>query len=249
MFKKGEIVRIKEINRTYKILEINKFGIKLNKIDRSWYSEDELEEISDQINNEVEPLLADYLQSFIGNKFYYYGAGEVTYKGKFGKELAFETDEGDTYYSDFEGKLNGDQLVFPPNRYMSWNKWLTINTLPKTWDDLKKRCLIDECYVETKKAMPQWKDWISERCGDSEFEKSLLAEIKIHQLIEKGYGGYPSFKHWRVGFIHQIVPDEGEGFKIVKNVLMPKGPMFFEKKYAEEFIKYNESLLRTYYGN
>lgn len=246
MFKKGEIVKIKETNQSYRILEINKFGVKLNKGNRSWYSEDELDKIPDRINA-VRPTLADHLQSFIGSHFYYYGVGEVIYKGQFDEELAFETDEGDTYYSDLNGKSNGDQVVFPLTQKRNWDLWLREYTSPKTWKDLEERGLIERCYVETNVCIGI--DVISDRCGLSNFEKSLLAEIKIRQLIEKGYGGYPSFKHWKTGFICQIIPDEGEGFKIIKNVFMPKGPLFYEQKYAEEFLKYNEPLLRMYYGN
>lgn len=155
------------------------------------------------------------------------------------------------FYKDY----NGECMLFPSKDQRDWNKWVEEQKtkVPKTWSELAKEQEVHLQSVATS-------DLMLDYSGDTPIEKSAAALLKIHQLIEVGYGGnvlYNKEGHWDdgiYGYTINICPSSKtylDGYEIIpierrNNVVSPI--MFKTKEYAEEFIKYEENcrLLRIF---
>lgn len=154
-----------------------------------------------------------------------------------------------------EGKdMDGNLAIFPSKTQRDWNKWLEDQKpkAPKTWSQYIKNNTI-----RPYAALRNTKGY-NIPVDDSPIEKSALALLKIHQLIEVGYGGYPTKEDydkanderlWTVriyktddnDFIFCVMPLDGECFK--NNIA------FHTIEQANEFISYPENiqLLKDYF--
>lgn len=203
--------------------------------------------------------LCEILKDHVGETFWCPLVGNVTYKGSDG-ELVFFQYGYSIIDIPYDGKdMNNNIAIFPSKDQRDWNKWIEEQKIkvPKTWSELKN----------AKGLCPQILGCKSDSCStydgtekDTPIEKSALALLKIHQLIEVGYGGNVlcnKEKHWEggiIGYTISIKPSSKsylDGYEIIpierkNNVVSPI--MFKTKEYAEKFIKYEEncSLLRIF---
>lgn len=166
-----------------------------------------------------------------------------------------------TRYGGLEGPISeegtdmdGNLAIFPSKTQRDWNKWLEDQKpkAPKTWSQYIKNNTI-----RPYAALRNTKGY-NIPVDDSPIEKSALALLKIHQLIEVGYGGYPTKEDydkanyerlWTVriyktddnDFIFGASPLDGECFK--NNIA------FHTIEQANEFISYPENiqLLKDYF--
>ena len=195
--------------------------------------------------------LCEILKGHEGEIFYSPLYGNMTFveirKG-YAYPLIF-TLKGKDYYLTSNGKFNLDNaecLIFPSKDQRDWNKWIEEQKpkTPKTWKEL----------IEAN----QNKSYgviISTRgtgIADEPIEKSALALLKIHQLIEVGYGGNVKNRD-RVNFYIIQWSYECNRF-IIRNFgpfLEDSGtPLCFHtKKQAIEFLSYPENvqLLKDYF--
>ena len=147
----------------------------------------------------------------------------------------------------------GEMLLFPSKDQRDWNKWIEEqkSKVPKTWSEL---CKTNKCTIYHLSVIDEM-GWV-QGVDNTPIEKSSLALLKIHQLIEVGYGGnvlYNKEGHWDggiYGYTISIRPSSKkylDGYEIIpierkNNIVSPI--MFKTKEYAEEFIKY-ERFMRS----
>lgn len=160
-------------------------------------------------------------------------------------------------YKDFLGLQ-----LFPSKDQLDWNKWDKENNsknikIPKTWEEYKQYFDINKDDLCVDLSGKSNNGWIRR---ETPIEKSALALLKIHQLIEVSYGGNVlnnKEKYWEdgvIGYTINICPSSKtylDGYEIFpierhNNIISPI--MFKTKEYAEEFIKHEEncSLLRIF---
>lgn len=153
------------------------------------------------------------------------------------------TKEG-RYYDEPDAEC----VLFPSKEQRDWNKWIEGNKpRPETWSKLCQLRLQKSIYANIDK------DDISlETKMDSPIEKSALALMKIHQLIEVGYGGNIDYKEkLDINSLYYIpIYDfEKDSFHttITSNTLAVIA--FHTEAQAKKFISYPENvqLLKDYY--
>lgn len=188
--------------------------------------------------------LAEILKGHEGEKFYSTLYGDVFFE-RIRKDgiINFVCNTGDIIpccvLSNGKITSSGEVVIFPSKNQRDWDKWNEESNarLPKTWSDLIKqnsgRSYIlgngfGEVYFTSK--------------GSTRIEKSALALLKIHQLIEVCYGGHPNklYESWTVDS-HAFVPEINNYG--VRHIL------FSTKEYAKEFLSYPENiqLLKEYF--
>lgn len=155
-------------------------------------------------------------------------------------------------YSNGTFREDGEIMLFPSKDQRDWNKWVEEQKpeapkIPKTCSDIIKA-------NETSSVMA------SINCPDciegttnnnTPIEKSALALLKIHQLIEIGYGGYPTMyeKMYKSDKIRTIGIDFDYNFYIEEYTIPSNHIAFHTKEQAEEFLKHSENiqLLKDYF--
>lgn len=150
------------------------------------------------------------------------------------------------------GFKNGECLLFPSKEQRDWNKWLEEQKLkvPKTWEKLKRSNTIYTHY--SLNYIVDDKDYFT-AIGTNLIEKSALALLKIHQLIEVGYGGNITNEEWKNTTKSKwyFVPNVADLFdvKYSQNYNMKRNIAFHTKEQAEEFLLYPENveLLKDYF--
>lgn len=193
--------------------------------------------------------LCEILKGHEGETFYSPIFGDLTFVCTIYPDVRFKTSAGDIWDINPNGKLynNSDELcVFPSKDQRDWNKWIEEqNTkVPKTWSEIDKVFLNQDVLdaIETLESQtPIISDDIS--------LKSALALLKIHQLIEIGYGGnvtneeWDSKKEWFVITCYD--------FETSEIVLSNKRShiAFHTREQAEEFLSHPENiqLLKDYF--
>lgn len=198
--------------------------------------------------------LAEMLKGHEGEIFYTPLIGDVklieinsaqdySIKGYDGRIYIWLTNDG--RYFD---KPEAECMIFPSKDQRDWNKWIEYNVpKPKTWSQL--------CNLRWRKSMYaniDENDISIETKMDYPIEKSALALMKIHQLIEVGYGGNVSKEerldidtaYWTI--IYNIKTDSFD-------VIITSNPLatiaFHTKEQAEKFLSYPENVqfLKNYY--
>ena len=142
------------------------------------------------------------------------------------------------------GKLfnNSDELcVFPSKSQHDWNKWDKENNLkvPKTWNN------ITECNVEVWQHISRMNYGLVEP-----IVKSALALLKIHQLIEVGYGGNVTKEEWEEAFeLKYVISCTADKSFPIHATNCIHTIAFHTKEQAKEFISYPENvqLLKDYF--
>lgn len=183
------------------------------------------------------PTFGNIKLSCISDVLYFEGINSIA---------SFDVDADGTYCKD------GEICIFPSKEQRDWNKWVEEQNpkVPKTWSELVEanKQLFYEVAINN----------INYKVKYSSIEKSALALLKIYQLIEVGYGGYPTKedydkanheKLWTIriyktddnDFIFNAIPLYGECFK--NNIA------FHTIEQANEFISYPENiqLLKDYF--
>lgn len=154
-----------------------------------------------------------------------------------------------TKHGKISANNNADCVLFPSKEQQDWNKWVEEqkSKKSKTWSEL----------VEQEKAhfyeanLCDCNELIDEY---SPIEKSALALLKIHQLIEVGYGGNVTNDEW----VNDIKENNlwSVYFDYYDNEFYPiftaghfTHVAFHTKEQAEEFLSYPENiqLLKDYF--
>lgn len=201
--------------------------------------------------------LREILKGHEGETFYSPIYGNLTYHPTLYPLVRFKTVTGVIFDINANGKVyeNSDELfVFPSKDQRDWNIWLEEqkSKAPKTWNSLVES---GKYHCTTVKI-----DHNGVGCTFSGIgiEKSVLALLKIRQLIEIGYGGNVTNDEWddiniKKWFFMPVAfysPDE-EIFNIVyaHNNSYKRAIAFHTEEQAKEFLKYPENveLLKDYF--
>lgn len=146
---------------------------------------------------------------------------------------------------------NAEPVLFPSKNQRDWNKWLEEqnNKIPKTWRD----------YINSNLYSPN--SIINEinkyHLIDNSIEKSALALIKIHQLIEVGYGGNVTNKEWKTNKLPKYCivvticgrNDKESYISLEETTTYKRSIAFHNRKQAIDFLSYPENvqLLKEYF--
>lgn len=201
------------------------------------------------MNNELN--LCEILKEHIGKAFYSraFGRCQLTDVLDDGIEVNvynLEAADYNLYYTP-DGKLayDGEQDFFPSKDQRDWNKWDKENNhkAPKTWNGLVNNHKFKACEASI--------DRNSVEFAITPIEKSALALLKIHQLIEIGYGGNITNEEWndlRCDKYTFTIRD-GEIIVVLTNSNSHDHVAFHTEKQRDEFLKYPENvqLLKDYF--
>lgn len=165
----------------------------------------------------------------------------------------------DTFKTNSQGKINdrGECVIFPSKDQRDWNKWVEEQKpkVPKTWSEYINihryefnKGVGDYCIDVTGHNNNGWTR------RNTPIEKSALALLKIHQLIEVGYGGNVSKEKWeKIDYnkwiIKPLEPLEGFDIRFVDRITDYSHVAFSTVEQAKEFLKYPENvqLLKYYF--
>lgn len=209
--------------------------------------------------------LCEILKGHEGETFYSPIFGNLTLFAINFQILEFTSIENDTVAIESSGKFynKADEIaVYPSKDQRDWNKWGKEHNpkVPKTWSELSinHKSKLAFCNI-TERRIGDYHEKLGS-CGDSAIEKSALALLKIHQLIEVGYGGNVTDREWRNTDIQKwyfipnsiYSPDEGNNMWEVVYTQMYLNKRIFAfhtKEQAEEFLSYPENiqLLKDYF--
>lgn len=158
-------------------------------------------------------------------------------------------------YRDGKYDIHGECMLFPSKTQRNWDKWIEEqkHKVPKTWKNIlnnRKKYLFDNytdyCVDITGNSC---KGYIRR---NSPIEKSALALLKIHQLIEVGYGGNITNtecnnRNTKYAIVYNC--DKRNKFNIEVFCNTRQFIAFHTIKQAEEFISYPENiqLLENYF--
>lgn len=145
---------------------------------------------------------------------------------------------------------NGECQIFPSKNQRDWNKWIEeqkSKTTPKTWDEFIKQFRHTKDDLSVDLTGNKYFGWTRR---DTPIEKSALALLKIHQLIEVSYGGNITNEEWSIyGNVSFVIfcNDCGE-FEITRSNER-QHLAFHTQKQAEEFLSHEENiqLLKDYF--
>lgn len=125
--------------------------------------------------------LCEILKGYEGETFYSPIYGNVSFIGIFKIQNEDKIKMSYCYFNK-HGQFapNGELMIFPSKDQRDWNKWVEEqkHKVPKTWSEIKN------CNAEVWGYISQMNHGVIEP-----ILKSALALLKIHQLIEAGYGG------------------------------------------------------------
>lgn len=199
--------------------------------------------------------LCEILKGHEGETFYSPCYGYITLKAinPYCYFSLFFNDNNSEYRFTKYGKIStsndADCVLFPSKDQRDWNKWVEENKskpkIPKTWSELEKLSICDS-YILGKGIGEV--DFTS--VGNTPIEKSVLALLKIHQLIEIGYGGNITNEEWKEHTKIKYTIDLKDKKLICSYTYHFKSHIAFHtKEQAEEFLKYSENvqLLKDYF--
>ena len=132
---------------------------------------------------------------------------------------------------------------YPLDAYSAWMEWKEVRTskTPKTWSELVN----SEYYT--------WNEVIGHLSTKEEpIYKSMFALLKIHQLIEAGYGGNVTDEEWKkeIDVYYVFYGVHNKFYVEYTNLYGNKRHIAFHtKEQAKEFLSYPENvqLLKDYY--
>lgn len=194
--------------------------------------------------------LCEILKGHEGEIFYSSLYGNMTFveirKG-YAYPLIFTLKSKD-YYLTSDGKFNLDNaecLIFPSKDLRDWNKWFEEQKpkTPKTWKEIVESNQ-NKSYGVVITASGY-------DIANEPIEKSALALLKIHQLIEVSYGGniLPNKYNGQNTFWVILLEGVTKEFKACPNSRSRHLISFHTRAQAEEFLKYPENiqLLKDYF--
>lgn len=172
---------------------------------------------------------------------------DVIYFESINGKVSFDIYPNGTYCSD------GELIIFPSKDQRDWNKWIEEQNLkvPKTWNELvlSRKAHTCGCGIGIVEVVY---DSSYDCYSESSIEKSALALLKIHQLIEVGYGGNITNDEWDNCYYtkHSIkYYNNSKKFKIILTSYCRSNIAFHTQEQAEEFLTYSENieLLKDYF--
>lgn len=199
--------------------------------------------------------LCEILKGHEGETFYSPTFGELTLTDFIGKTIRFERKDGIDIILLHNGKWCKDSeeiSVYPSKDQRDWNKWDDENNskVPKTFDDLDKSNLAKQLQAKIRIEISYKDDSLCDASvAKSTIEKSALAMLKLHQLIEVGYGGNAD-KTKEFYSITYDVEDKRFIVRRYKNIIYDNFIVCFKsEELAEEFLLYKENveLLKDYF--
>ena len=192
--------------------------------------------------------LCEMLKGHEGKTFYSPAYGDVKLiKAISGGPIIVKTDDHQISFNS-NGILlftKGECMLFPSKDQRDWNKWIEENKskTSKTWSD-SLFTVYELSYIDNDK------DYVLTSTGISPIERSALALLKIHQLIEIGYGGNITNEEWKEHTKIKYTIDLKDKKLICSYTYHFKSHIAFHtKEQAEEFLKYSENvqLLKDYF--
>lgn len=204
--------------------------------------------------------LCEILKGHEGETFYCSLFGNVKLHNISDNELTYQieiiVDDGVKQALDKYGRFiineHGECVLFPSKNQRDWNKWIKEQKqkqVPKTWNELQDRLGIQFMFTDYKEHNRGENMNIH---PNKPIEKSALALLKIHQLIEVGYGGNitkEEFKNDEYKFIIfvDISINELNITSICHNT--PSPIAFHTREQAKEFLSKPENvqLLKDYF--
>lgn len=203
--------------------------------------------------------LCEILKGHEGETFYSPIFGNLTLFAINFQILEFTSIENDTVAIESSGKFynKADEIcVFPSKDQRDWNKWFEEQKpkTPKTWSELVKENKYQPYFAEIHIRFSS-----KDKCtyGKNPIEKSALALLKIHQIIEVGYGGNVTNEEWLDRYTNDttkwviISNDDNGDFIIIETKFnhFRNNPAFHTEEQAKEFLKYPENvqLLKDYF--
>lgn len=197
--------------------------------------------------------LCEILKGYEGETFYSPIFGNLTFVCTIYPDVRFKTSTGDIWDINPNGKLynNSDELcVFPSKDQRDWNKWVEEKSpeVPKTWSELIEK----DSRAITYNLEATYNEYQPHSTSYTPIEKSALALLKIHQLIEVGYGGNISSAEWKNKKVSKFLIHWCYDYKelIIHETFIYASPIAFHtKRQAEEFLKHPENiqLLKDYF--
>ncbi len=193
--------------------------------------------------------LCELLKGHQGETFYSIPFGELLVTNVTNNHIELSND----WILSKDGKLysDGECLIFPSKDQRDWNKWVEEQRpkTPKTWNELCKVPHIS--YELARRSITEERSvvWYKADTGSNPIEKSALALLKIHQLIEIAYGGNITNEEWKDNcWKHVIGSDRGKFF--IRSTYSAVSPIAFHtEEQAKEFLFYpdNVQLLKDFY--
>lgn len=194
--------------------------------------------------------------------------GETFYSPCFGKSVLNAISHV-LYFQSFDANVtfdilpngsycaSGEICIFPSKNQRDWNKWLEEQKpkVPKTWNELCEAAQVQQYEAITDVIFDDNDKMIDESSAVGEnikLAKSALALLKIHQLIEVGYGRNVTKEdyindEWLYTIIYSSSSNNLEVIKTCHGRY--NNITFHTKEQAEEFLKYpkNVQLLKDYF--
>lgn len=194
--------------------------------------------------------LCEILKGHEGESFYCSLTGKVldlheivsnmlTFKSPFVNRTVRVFNDG-AYY------IGGECIIFPSKDPQDWNKWIEEQKLkvPKTWSELVKENRYQPYFAEIHIRFS-----LKDKCayGKNPIEKSAAALLKIHQIIEAGYGG--NVTEWEYPCVDKYIITPTLHIEKVNYKSFKSHIAFHTIEQAEEFLKYPENvqLLNDYF--
>lgn len=204
--------------------------------------------------------LCKILKGHEGETFYYYGKGDVIlqeiqnrydkpYQLKFFKRFGYTEYLYLNIYGTFHSGDNS-LMLFPSKDQRDWNKWIREQNLevPKTWSEIIKTKEYNNYRLHYVKSNDE--DYYTSN-GVTPIEKSALALLKIHQLIEVGYGGNVTYEEWDKNYTCFVICYDTmlKRFVIGRCVSNIRHLAFHTEEQAKEFLSKPENvqLLKDYF--
>lgn len=245
------------------------------------YADYSFEQGMEPYTEEKELNLCELLKGCEGEEFYLLDCGNATLDGvqtnnSRGDSVTFLSLHSTTFDSgsiiinpNGKRKVYGSVILYPSrvhyekyplDAYSAWMEWKKNNhKTPKTWSELCKANLSKGLYASTGNDIKgvDCDDYSITTNTESPIEKSTLALLKIHQLIEVSYGGNVSYERCselQYDNVYKIAPigcKRNANFHIieVEGESAMNHIMFHTKEQAEEFLSYPENvqLLKDYF--
>lgn len=168
--------------------------------------------------------------------------GGIIFKSLLDQCVPYAFNEDGTFISGAEC------VIFPSKDQRDWNKWIEEqkSKVPKTWSDLVKENKYQPYFAEIHSRFS-----LRDKCayGKNSVEKSAAALLKIHQLIEVGYGGNITNEEWNSRKEWFVITCYD--FETSEIVLSNRRShiAFHTREQAEEFLSHPENiqLLKDYF--
>lgn len=194
--------------------------------------------------------LCKILKNHIGERFYYMIPGnDVIIQNTTDKVIIMCDADNNQEIHTVNGKgamtESGECLLWPNRQIRSWDAFINndLRESPKTWADLSLEKLVVASEISF-----EYNDsgiLTPKTTYNTEEELAAAALIQFYQLINKCYGGVPSFKEKiELGNnLYEIYYNEfKKTYMVDESCLGTNFAVFYTKEAAEEFISYPENI-------